>query len=87
MVSSTEATPAVTALSLGSTYLDIPDHQDLVMKAYREWQQSNVVDEALKAEFRKACEVTLQSGLDSEQDPGLFVKKEVARWFISDIEG
>jgi hypothetical protein len=67
----------------------------LAVKEYGEWQQSNVVDEALKAEFQKACEVTLQDGLDLEQvhedqDPGFFIKsgikRGVARRFICDIE-
>lgn len=66
------------------------------MRMYSEWQQSNVVDEALKTEFQKACDVALDDGLDLEQvyedqDPGFFipsgVKKGVARRFVGDIEG
>ena len=91
-----EVTPAVVARPLSSTYLDIPGPRDLAVKAYSEWQQLNVADEQLKAEYQKACEVTLQDGLDLEQvyedqDPGFFVqsgvKRGVARRFISDIKG
>jgi hypothetical protein len=76
--------------------LDIPGPRDAAVIAYSEWQQSNVVDEALKDEFRKACVATLEDGLDLEQvyedqDPSFFVssgvKRGVARRFVSDIDG
>jgi hypothetical protein len=76
--------------------LDIPGPRDAAVIAYSEWQQSNVVDEALKEEFQKACDATLEDGLDLEQvyedqDPGFFVgcgvKRGVARRFVSDIDG
>lgn len=94
MTVSGEVTPAPVRL-LCSTCLDIPGPRDLAVKEYSEWQQSKVVDETLKAEFRKAYEVTLQDGLDLEQvyedqDPGFFIqsgiKRGVARRFVSDIE-
>lgn len=75
--------------------LDIPGPRDAAVIAYSEWQQSNVMDEALKDEFRKACVATLEDGLDLEQvyedqDPGFFVqsrvKRGVARRFVSDID-
>ncbi|KAF2820762.1 hypothetical protein CC86DRAFT_303961, partial [Ophiobolus disseminans] len=75
--------------------LDIPGPRDAAVIAYCEWQQSNVVDELLKDEFRKACVATLEDGLDLEQvyedqDPGFFVssgvKRGVARRFVSDID-
>jgi hypothetical protein len=76
--------------------LDIPGPRDAAVIAYSEWQQSNVVDDALKGEFQKACDATLEDGLDLEQvyedqDPGFFVgcgvKRGVARRFVSDIDG
>jgi hypothetical protein len=76
--------------------LDIPGPRDAAVMAYNEWQQSNVVDEALKEEFRKACNATLEDGLDLEQvyedqDPGFFVrsgvKRGIVRRFVSDING
>jgi hypothetical protein len=76
--------------------LDIPGPRDAAVIAYSQWQQSNVVDEALKEEFQKACNATLEDGLDLEQvyedqDPGFFVrsgiKRGVARRFVSDIDG
>jgi hypothetical protein len=79
-----------------SLEIDIPGPRDAAVIAYCEWQQSNVVDEALKDEFRKACVATLEDGLDLEQvyedqDPGFFVqsgvKRGVARRFVSDIDG
>lgn len=75
--------------------LDIPGPRDAAVIAYSEWQQSNVADEVLKDEFRKACVATLEDGLDLEQvyedqDPGFFVqsgvKRGVARRFVSDID-
>jgi hypothetical protein len=78
-----------------SLEIDIPGPRDAAVIAYCEWQQSNVVDEALKDEFRKACVATLEDGLDLEQvyedqDPGFFVqsgvKRGVARRFVSDID-
>jgi hypothetical protein len=79
-----------------SARLEIPGPRDAAVIAYSEWQQSNVVDEALKEEFRKSCNATLEDLLDLEQvyedqDPGFFVqsgvKRGVARRFVSDIDG
>ena len=97
---STEATPPATVLPAAvplstNANLEIPGPRDLAVKVYSEWQQSNVIDETLKAEFRRACEVTLQDGLDLEQVYGdqnvaFFIKSGIkpgiARRFISDIE-
>jgi hypothetical protein len=78
------------------TRLDLLGPRDAAIIAYSEWQQSNVVDDALKEEFQKACDATLEDGLDLEQlyedqDPGLFVqsgmKIGVARRFVNDIDG
>lgn len=64
------------------------------MKEYSAWQETNIVDDNLKAHFRQTCEVTLANGLDLEQidedqDPSFFVGKGVAvgiaRRFVSDI--
>jgi hypothetical protein len=76
--------------------LDISGPRNAAVKAYSTWQQSNVVDDALKEEFQKACDATLEDGIDLEQvyedqDPGFFVqsgiKRGVARRFVSDIDG
>jgi hypothetical protein len=74
--------------------LNIPGPRDDAVKEYTEWQQSNVTDEKLKADFQKACEVALENGLDLEQvykdqDPDFFIKRGVkigiARHFVDDI--
>jgi hypothetical protein len=74
--------------------LDIPGLQDIAVKSYSHWQQSNVDDVTLKVEFQKACELTLADGLDLEQiyedrDPTFFiekgVKRGIARRFVGDI--
>ncbi|KAF1961000.1 hypothetical protein CC80DRAFT_359890, partial [Byssothecium circinans] len=74
--------------------LDIPGPRDLAVAAYSQWQQSNVVDEAQKIEYQKACDATLLEMLDLEQvyedqDPDFFiqsgVKRGIARRFVSDI--
>jgi hypothetical protein len=79
-----------------SLRLNLPGPRDAAVIAYSEWQQSNVVDDALKEEFQKACDAALKDGLDLEQvyedqDPGFFigcgVKRGVARRFVSDIDG
>jgi hypothetical protein len=84
---STEQAP--TRIGLG-----IPGPRDLAVAAYSQWQQSNVIDEAQKVEYQKACDAALQEMLDLEQvyedqDPDFFigsgVKRGVARRFISDI--
>ena len=59
----------------------VPGLRHETVRGYSEWQQSNVGDERLKAEFRKAYKVVLRYGLDLEQvyadqDPGLFVKED-----------
>lgn len=62
--------------------------------AYSEWQQSKVIYEGLKTEYRKARDATLLDGLDlqqiyKDQDPDFFiksgVKRGVARRFVGDI--
>jgi hypothetical protein len=62
--------------------------------AYSEWQQSNVIDEAQRVGYQKACDATLQDMLDLEQvfvdqDVEFYtqkgVKRGVARRFVSDI--
>jgi hypothetical protein len=75
--------------------LDVPGLRDIALKEYGDWQQAQVGDETLKAEFRKACDVALEDGLDLEQvyvdqDPDFFikhgVKRGIARRFVSDIK-
>jgi hypothetical protein len=61
---------------------DIPGPRDAAIKAYSEWQQSNIVEDALKEEFQKACDATLDDELDLEQvcedqDPGFFVQSGI----------
>jgi hypothetical protein len=64
------------------------------VRDYSAWQETNVIDETLKAQFRLACDVTLTNGLDLEQihedhDAGFFIEKGVAvgiaRRFVRDI--
>jgi hypothetical protein len=78
-----------------SDCLEIPGLRDLAVAEYSDWQQSQVDDEKLKAEFRKARDAALEDGLDlmqvhEDQDPGFFikngVKRGIARRFVGDIE-
>jgi hypothetical protein len=78
-----------------SDCLEIPGLRDLAVAEYSDWQQSQVDDEKLKAEFRKARDAALEDGLDlmqvhEDQDPELFikngVKRGIARRFVGDIE-
>jgi hypothetical protein len=82
------------AVSSEITALGIPGARDEAVRKYSEWQKLNVMDDALKTEFQKACEATLEDGLDLEQvyqdqDPNFYikcgVKRGVARRFVSDI--
>jgi hypothetical protein len=92
---STLSVPSFNDRALGRVSLDIPGPRDLAVTAYSQWQQSNVVDEAQKMEYQKACDVTLLEMLDLEQlhedqDYDFFIqnkmKRGVARRFVSDIE-
>jgi hypothetical protein len=53
--------PALTAAHSrpSEVYLNIPGPRDLAVRRYNKWQQTQVVDENLKIEFQKACNVTL----------------------------
>ncbi|OGE46894.1 hypothetical protein PENARI_c093G12216 [Penicillium arizonense] len=75
-------------------FLEIPGLRDLAVAEYSDWQQSQVNDEKLKAEFRKARDTALEDGLDvvqihKDQDPGFFIrngiKRGIARRFVGDI--
>lgn len=53
------------------------------MREYSAWQEINVIDDVLKAQFRLTCDVTLANGLDLEQiyedyDAGFFIENGVA---------
>jgi hypothetical protein len=94
-VNAIEATPAPVVRLTSIACLEIPGSRDRAVREYSEWQQSKVDDDMLKEEFRRACDVALQDGLDLEQvyqdqDAAFFikngVKRGVARRFISDIE-
>ena len=78
--------------------LKIRGPRDTAVRVYCEWQESNVVDEDLKANFRKARDLAISNGydleqVDREQDPGFFVGfftqngviVGIARRFVSDI--
>lgn len=73
---------------------NFPGLWDVAVTEYTEWQESNLRDQTLKTEFRKACEIALADGLDLEQvyedqDPDFFVrrgvKRGIARRFAGDI--
>jgi hypothetical protein len=97
IITSSAATPVSHASScaISTRRLDIPGLRDVAVNEYSGWQQSNVSDEILKAEFQRACDVALEDGLDLEQvyedqDPEFFikhgVKRGIARRFVNDIE-
>jgi hypothetical protein len=83
------------AHSFSFSSLDIPGALDVAVRLYSEWQQSNVTDADWKIDVQKACDVTIEDGLDLEQiytddDPDFFIKKgvkkqEVTRRFVRDI--
>jgi hypothetical protein len=52
------------SISAPVDHLDIPGPRDVAVKKYSTWQQSQVTDETLKVEYQKACDVTLEDGLD-----------------------
>ena len=76
-------------------HLLIPGLRDVAVQDYCEWQQSQVRDESLKAEFQNAGNVVVAEGYDLEQinedqDPEFLikqgVKRGIARRFVNDIE-
>ncbi|KAJ5865177.1 uncharacterized protein N7529_007093 [Penicillium soppii] len=88
------STPAMFAGKNIAEVFDIPGLRDLAVAEYSEWQQSQVSDEKLKAEFRTARDLALGDGLDllqvhEDQDPEFFikngVKRGIARRFVGDI--
>lgn len=65
-----------------SVQLEIAGLRDMAVKRYSDRQCSQVGDEALKMEYRKACDLNLSDGLDLEQvykdqDAGFYI--ELAR--------
>ncbi|KAF4880973.1 hypothetical protein CGCFRS4_v016021 [Colletotrichum fructicola] len=88
-------TPAVNPLGYHRDILDIPGLRDDAMELYTEWQCSKIRDEGLKLDFRRACDVALEDGLDLElihqgEDAAFFVERGVRRGialrFIQDIK-
>ncbi|PGG95398.1 hypothetical protein AJ80_09968, partial [Polytolypa hystricis UAMH7299] len=80
--------------SASNEHLVIPGPRDIAVRDYCKWLESKVTDKTYKADFKKACEVTLAHHLDLElvsedQDPGFFidqgVKRGTARQFVRDI--
>ena len=74
--------------------LQIYGPRDAAVKEYSEWHASEVDDEDLKNDFRKACQVALNNGLDLQQivnrpDPNFFIEREIkigtAYRFVDDI--
>ncbi|KAL2371270.1 hypothetical protein RJZ57_004276, partial [Blastomyces gilchristii] len=74
--------------------LNITGLRDANVQAYCDWQQSQVGNVSWKDEFRKACDVALDDGLDLDQidelgDPEYFknrgVKWGIARRFVGDM--
>lgn len=75
--------------------LNMTGLRDANVQAYCDWQQSQVGNESWKDEFRKACDVALNDGLDLDlidelSDPEYFedrgVKWGIARRFVRDIK-
>jgi hypothetical protein len=98
--------PPSTASSVGSsdppashfssiTPLDILGVRDAAVRSYTEWQQSNVIDEDQKKDYKRACDITLRDGLDLEliSEKSIQVEKlireklkeEAAHRFVYDI--
>lgn len=92
------ASPPLSAQTVAmqdSGCLNIPGLRDVAVEEYSDWQQSQVGNEILKGEFRKARDTALSDGLDlgqifKDQDSSFFikqgVKRGIARRFVTDIE-
>jgi hypothetical protein len=75
--------------------LNIPGFRDDAVKEYCAWQQSQVKEPALKAEYNTACGVILEEGMDLElirEDPNpdflvkRGVKRGIAKQVVRDID-
>jgi hypothetical protein len=74
--------------------LDIPSLRDVIVREYTAWQQAQVEDEGLKADFRKAGEVVVAKGsnleqIHEEQNPDFLVgevRPGIAKRFVRDIK-
>jgi hypothetical protein len=74
--------------------LDISGPRDVAVKKYSVWHASKVDGYDLENDYRKACQVALENGLDLQQivnrpDPNFFIEREVkigtAHRFVDDI--
>jgi hypothetical protein len=75
--------------------LNIPGFRDDAVKEYCAWQQSQVKEPALKAEYQTACGVILEEDINLElirevPDPDFLVergiKRGIARQVVRDID-
>jgi len=75
--------------------LDIPGFLDEHVEEYCTWQQSRVKKPSLKVEYKKACDVMIEDGMDLDlirQDPNpdfltkKGVKRGIAKHIVGDID-
>lgn len=87
--------PDVPSTSTVINRLDIPDHRDEAVEDYCTWQQSKVKKPTLKVEYKKACDIIIEDGMDLElihRDPNpefliqRGVKRGIAQRIVGDID-
>jgi hypothetical protein len=95
LVSSLAGTPASDSISAPLNRLDIPRPRDKAVEDYCAWQQSQVGNPELKAEYQKAYKVIIDDSMDLElihqyPDPEFLIKGGIKRGaalhIVGDIE-
>jgi hypothetical protein len=90
-------TPALDmpSISIPIHRLDIPGFRDEAVEDYCSWQQSKVKKPTLKVEYKKACDMIIEAGMDLElihQDPNpeflieRGIKRGIAQRVVGDID-
>jgi hypothetical protein len=83
------------SISIPIHRLDIPGFRDEAVEDYCSWQQSKVKKPTLKVEYKKACDMIIEAGMDLElihQDPNpeflieRGIKRGIAQRVVGDID-
>lgn len=74
--------PGILLKPIPTHRLDIPGFRDEAVEEYCSWQQSKVKKPTLKVQYKKACDVMIETGMDLElihrdPNPGFLIEKGI----------